>query len=136
MRRLIAGMDQPSGGVVIVDGLPVHRARQTALRRLRRRTVGYVFQQPSDNLFPDRPVGDQLVAAARVGDGTADDPRAVAEALGIADRLDHLPAALSGGEQQRAAIAQMLCAGVRLVVADEPTAQLDDASSRWVLDAI
>jgi putative ABC transport system ATP-binding protein len=54
----------------------------------------------------------------------------------MADRLDHLPSALSGGEQQRAAIALMLCAGVRLVVADEPTAQLDDASSRSVLDAI
>jgi ABC-type lipoprotein export system ATPase subunit len=64
------------------------------------------------------------------------DPRSVAGALGITNRLDHLPAALSGGEQQRAAIAQVLCAGVRVVVADEPTAQLDDAASRSVLDAI
>jgi putative ABC transport system ATP-binding protein len=136
MLRLLAGMDHPSGGTVVVDGLPVHRARQTALRRLRRRTVGYVFQRPSDNLFPDRTVGDQLLAAARASDGAATDPRSVAEALGIADRLGHLPSALSGGEQQRAAIAQMLCAGVRIVVADEPTAQLDDASSRSVLDAI
>jgi ABC-type lipoprotein export system ATPase subunit len=134
MLRLLAGMDHPSGGIVVVDGLPVHRARQTALRRLRRRTVGYMFQRPSDNLFPHRTVGDQLLASAHA-DG-APDPRSVAEALGIADRLDHLPSALSGGEQQRAAIAQMLCAGVRIVVADEPTAQLDDTSSRSVLDAI
>jgi putative ABC transport system ATP-binding protein len=136
MLRLLAGMDRPSAGVVVVDGLPLHRARQTALRRLRRGTVGYVFQRPSDNLFPNRTVGDQLLTAARGGDGAVDDPRTVAEALGIEDRLDHLPSALSGGEQQRAAIAQMVCAGVRIVVADEPTAQLDDASSRLVLDAI
>jgi ABC-type lipoprotein export system ATPase subunit len=136
MLRLLAGIDHPSAGEVVVDGLRLHRARQRALRRLRRETVGYVFQRPSDNLFPTRTVGDQLLAAARGAGSNTVDPRSVAEALGITDRLDHLPSALSGGEQQRVAIAQMLCAGVRVVVADEPTAQLDDASSTSVLDAI
>jgi putative ABC transport system ATP-binding protein/macrolide transport system ATP-binding/permease protein len=136
MLRLLAGIDRPSAGQVVVDGLPLHRARQRALRRLRRTTVGYVFQRPSDNLFPTRTVGDQLLAAARGPRAGATEARSVAEALGIRDRLDHLPSALSGGEQQRAAIARMLCAGARIVVADEPTAQLDDAASRAVLDAI
>lgn len=136
MLRLLAGIDHPSAGEVVVDGLPLHRARQRALRRLRRRTVGYVFQRPSDNLFPRQTVGDQLLAAADRAGTTVLDPRSAADALAITDRLDHLPSALSGGEQQRAAIAQMLCAGVRMVVADEPTAQLDDASARSVLDAI
>jgi putative ABC transport system ATP-binding protein len=135
MLRLLAGIDHPSAGVVVVDGLWLHRARQSALRRLRRRTVGYVFQRPSDNLFPTQTVGEQLLAATH-GAGAGLDARSVAGALDITDRLDHLPAALSGGEQQRAAMAQMLCAGVRIIVADEPTAQLDDASSRSVLDAI
>ena len=136
MLRLLAGIDRPSGGEVVVDGMPVHRSRQAALRRLRRRSVGYVFQRPSDNLVPTRTIGEHLLGAARHAEGTADDPRSVADELGIADRLDHLPSALSGGEQQRAAIALMLCAGVRVVLADEPTAQLDDASSLSVLDAI
>ncbi|MGZ4137541.1 MAG: ABC transporter ATP-binding protein [Actinomycetota bacterium] len=136
MLRLLAGIDHPSAGVVVVDGLPLHRARQSALRRLRRRTVGYVFQRPSDNLFPTQTLRDQLLAAARRAGGAVVDPRSVTDALAITDRLDHLPSALSGGEQQRAAIAQMLCAGVRIIVTDEPTAQLDDASSRSVLDAI
>jgi putative ABC transport system ATP-binding protein len=136
MLRLLAGIDRPSRGEVVVDGLPLQRSRQSALRRLRRRTVGYVFQRPSDNLFPTRTIGEHLLAAARHGGTAADDPRSIAAELGLADRLDHLPSALSGGEQQRAAIAQMLCAGVRVVVADEPTAQLDDASSAAVLDAI
>jgi putative ABC transport system ATP-binding protein len=136
MLRLLAGIDHPSAGQVVVDGLPLHGARQSALRRLRRRTVGYVFQRPSDNLFPRQTVGDQLLAASRHAGAGAVDPRSAAASLGIADRLDHLPAALSGGEQQRAAMAQMLCAGVRIIVSDEPTAQLDDASSRFVLDAI
>jgi putative ABC transport system ATP-binding protein len=136
MLRLLAGIDHPSAGQVVVDGLPLHVARQSALRRLRRRTVGYVFQRPSDNLFPRQTVGDQLLAASRHAGAGAVDPRSAAASLGIADRLDHLPAALSGGEQQRAAMAQMLCAGVRIIVADEPTAQLDDASSGFVLDAI
>ena len=136
MLRLLAGIDRPSAGKVVVDGLPLHRARQGALRRLRRRTVGYVFQRPSDNLFPKQTVGDQLCAVAHRAGPTAMDQRSVADALAITDRLDHPASALSGGEQQRAAIALMLCAGMRIVVADEPTAQLDDASSRSVLDAI
>jgi ABC-type lipoprotein export system ATPase subunit len=136
MLRLLAGIDHPSAGAVVVDGLPLHRARQSTLRRLRRRTVGYVFQRPSDNLFPTQTLRDQLLAAARGAGGAAVDPRSVTDALAITERLDHLPVALSGGEQQRAAIAQMLCAGARIIVADEPTAQLDDVSSRSVLDAI
>jgi len=129
--RLIAGMDLPTSGSVVVAGRSVERASARARRRLRRDTVGYVFQRPSDNFVPHLTVGEHL---ARVAD--PDDVRETLEALGIAHRADHLPLQLSGGEQQRAAFAQAFVGGAEVVVADEPTAELDDASSAAVLSGI
>jgi putative ABC transport system ATP-binding protein len=90
-----------------------------------------VFQRPSDNFVPHLTVGEHL---ARVAD--PHDVRETLEALGIAHRADHLPRQLSGGEQQRAAFAQAFVGGAEVVVADEPTAELDDASSAAVLSGI
>ncbi|HEU4529397.1 MAG TPA: ATP-binding cassette domain-containing protein [Actinomycetota bacterium] len=129
--RLIAGMDVPTAGSVVVAGRSVERASARARRRLRRDTVGYVFQRPSDNFVPHLTVAEHL---ARVAD--PHDVREILEALGIAHRADHLPLQLSGGEQQRAAFAQAFVGGAQVVVADEPTAELDDASSVAVLSGI
>ncbi len=129
--RLIAGMDRPSSGTVIVAGTTIGRASSRARRRMRRHTVGYVFQRPSDNFLPHLTVGEHLDRVAT--DGQVD---RVVEALGIADRVEHRAAELSGGEQQRAAFAQALVSGARIVVADEPTAELDTASAEAVIDAI
>jgi ABC-type lipoprotein export system ATPase subunit len=129
--RLIAGMDRPTSGSVEVEGRAIARASSHRRRRLRRYTVGYVFQRPSDNFLPHLTVGEHLSRVAR--DGHVHE--VVAE-LGIADRVDHLPAELSGGEQQRAAFAQALVSGARVIVADEPTAELDTASADGVLGAI
>jgi ABC-type lipoprotein export system ATPase subunit len=129
--RLIAGMDRPSSGTVVVAGITVGRASSRARRRMRRHTVGYVFQRPSDNFLPHLTVGEHLDRVAM--DGRAD---RVVEALGIAGRVDHRAVELSGGEQQRAAFAQALVSGARVVVADEPTAELDTHSAEGVLDSI
>ncbi len=129
--RLIAGMDLPTSGSIVVAGTSVGRASSGIRRRLRRERIGYVFQRPSDNLLPYLTVGEHLDRVARDGH-----PRDVLDALGMADRVDHLPVELSGGEQQRAAFAQVLVGGARVVVADEPTAELDTASAEAVLDAI
>ena len=129
--RLIAGMDRPTSGSVMVAGTSIGGASARTRRRMRRERVGYVFQRPSDNFLPYLTVGEHLARVAR--DGHVDE---VLAALGIGGRVDHHPAELSGGEQQRAAFAQALVSGARVVVADEPTGELDTASGEAVLDAV
>ncbi len=129
--RLIAGMDVPTSGSIVVAGRSIGRASRSVRRRLRRESVGYVFQRPSDNFVPHLTVGEHL---ARLADPR--DARGILEELGIEHRADHLPHQLSGGEQQRAAFAQAFAGGARIVVADEPTAELDDASAAAVLGRI
>ena len=130
--RLIAGMDRPTSGNLTVAGVSIARASTRTRRGLRRGRVGYVFQRPSDNFLPHLSVGEHL---ARVAPRDAD-VDGVLQALGIAHRVSHRPAELSGGEQQRAAFAQALVSGARVVVADEPTAELDTASGDAVLAAV
>jgi putative ABC transport system ATP-binding protein len=132
--RLIAGMDRPDGGTVEVAGMRVERASGSRLRRLRRRDVGFVFQRPSDNFLPYLTVGEHLrLAARRAARPPLLEPAAMVDTLGLSHRLDHHPEQLSGGEQQRAAFAQVLMAGTDVVVADEPTAELDSASARGLM---
>jgi putative ABC transport system ATP-binding protein len=135
--RLLAGLDRPTKGSVRVDDVEISTARSGVLRSLRRRTVGYVFQRPSDNFLPHLTVEEQLL---RAGGRRRREP-AVAfadliEILELGPRLRHLPEQLSGGEQQRAAIAQVALSGARLIVADEPTAQLDTESALGVMDLL
>jgi ABC-type lipoprotein export system ATPase subunit len=134
--RMIAGLDRPDSGQLVVGGVRVDRASPRTLRRLRRRTVGYVFQRPSDNFLPYLTVGEHLSIAARQAADPFAEPQELAEFLGIAHRLGHLPSELSGGEQARAAMAGVLLAGRSIVVADEPTANLDTAASTQLLDAM
>jgi putative ABC transport system ATP-binding protein len=121
--RLLAGMDRPTSGTVRIAGL--EDAGPYELRR----SVGYVFQRPSDNFVPYLTVEEHLALA---GDG-AGEGHAVLDRLEIAHTAGRLPAELSGGEQQRAALAQLLVAGNPVVVADEPTAELDTASAEGLL---
>jgi putative ABC transport system ATP-binding protein len=135
--RLIAGLDRPDGGTLVVEGTGVHDASARTLRRFRRSTVGYLFQRPSDNFLPHLTVGEHL----RLARGLTHRPPRIDQdrllsTLGIEHRLDHLPSELSGGEQQRAAIAEVLMGGARIVVADEPTAELDSTSARHVMDTM
>jgi len=130
---LVAGLDRPTEGSVEVMGAEIGRARSGVRRRVRRSTVGYVFQRPSDNLLSHLTVADHLRLAARTANRGDDDLAATAEALGISHRLGHRPDELSGGEQQRVALAQALASGVSVIVADEPTAELDSDSADAVL---
>ena len=133
--RLIAGLDRPTDGSIDVMGVEVGRASSRMRRAVRRSTVGYVFQRPSDNLLAHLTVADHLRLAARSGHSD-DDGSATAEALGIGHRLAHRPDELSGGEQQRVAVAQALASGASVIVADEPTAELDSDSADAVLERI
>ena len=133
--RLIAGIDTPTAGRITVQGHEIGRASARARRHLRRGPVAYVYQRPTDNFIDHLTVGEHLDLASR-GGATGVDGAELLDALGIGDRADHLPDELSGGEQQRAAFAQALATGARLVVADEPTAELDTVSAEGVLDRI
>ncbi|MFB3737780.1 MAG: ABC transporter ATP-binding protein [Candidatus Velamenicoccus archaeovorus] len=133
--RLLAGLDRPDAGTIEVAGVAVHRASARRLRRLRRTTVGYVFQRASDNFFSHLTVGEHLAMAAHHRQAGME-PAEVLDLLEIGHRAEHRPEELSGGEQQRAAFAQVLVAGARLVVADEPTAELDSGSAADVLRLI
>jgi putative ABC transport system ATP-binding protein len=135
--RLIAGLDRPTSGTLVVEGTSVHDASARALRRFRRATVGYLFQRPSDNFLPHLTVGEHLrLARGLTHRPPRIDQEELLSTLGIEERVDHLPSELSGGEQQRAAIAEVLMGGATIVVADEPTAELDSTSASHVMDTM
>jgi putative ABC transport system ATP-binding protein len=133
--RLIAGLDVPTAGRITVQGQEIGRASARERRRLRHGPVAYVYQRPSDNFIDHLTVGEHLDLASR-GGATGVDGAELLDALGIGGRADHLPDELSGGEQQRAAFAQALATGATLVIADEPTAELDSISAEGVLERI
>ena len=136
--RLLACIDSPDTGEVHIAGERVDRLGARARRRLRQRQVAYLFQRPGENLLPylDAVAQVQLAASLRGAPVTADDAVALLDRLGLADRADHHPAQLSGGEQQRLAVACGVVGDPALVVADEPTAELDTAAAERVLAAM
>jgi putative ABC transport system ATP-binding protein len=136
--RLLACIDSPDRGEVHVAGHRVDRLRAPARRRLRRRQVAYLFQRPGENLLPylDAVGQVRLAAQLRGAPVSAEEALALLESLGLRERADHHPAQLSGGEQQRLAVACGVVGGPALVVADEPTAELDTAAAERVLVAM
>jgi putative ABC transport system ATP-binding protein len=138
--RILAAQDRPTAGRAEVAGQSLTGLSARRMRALRRRHIGYVFPRPPQNLLPHLTGREHLAVAARFR-GV---PRAEAAAqgahllqlLGIADRADHLPNQLSGGEQQRLAFAQAVIGGPALVVADEPTSELDSGTAADLLAAV
>jgi putative ABC transport system ATP-binding protein len=133
--RILAGMDKATAGSVVVGDTELGGLSPSELHRLRRRLVGYVFQRPSDNLMPHMTVGEHLATAAsrRSYTGAAEE---LLDQLGVGHRRGHKPSELSGGEQQRVAFAQALMRNPAVVIADEPTAELDTKSARSLLGAV
>jgi putative ABC transport system ATP-binding protein len=133
--RILAGLDRPTAGSVRVAGRETSGMRWGQLQRLRRRHIAFVFQRPSENLIPYLTVGAHLRAAARARrsfrDVKFDD---LLEELGLGRHRDALPRELSGGEQQRVAFAQAVIGDPDVVVADEPTAELDTETGRGLLE--
>lgn len=126
--HLIAGLDEPDGGEIVIDGAPMSCASERERARMRRDRLGLVFQQ--FNLIPSLKVRDNLSFQARIADRA--DPAWLEELtvrLGLADLLDRYPEQLSGGQQQRLAIGRALASRPALVLADEPTGNLDEATA-------
>jgi putative ABC transport system ATP-binding protein len=134
--RVVAGLDRAEQGAVYVEALELGSLSRRALRTRVRNLVGYVFQKPADNFVSYLTVSEHLELAGRRSGTTPAEAVSVLERLGIAHRAGHLPHQLSGGEQQRAAFAQVLVSGASLVVADEPTAELDVQSSEGLLESV
>jgi putative ABC transport system ATP-binding protein len=132
--RLLAALDRPTAGRVVLGGRDLATLSGARLRRVRKRVVGYVFQRPADNFISYLTVDEHLALAAAERGG--EDGRNVLPELGLEHRRGRVPWELSGGEQQRAAFAFALAAGPELVVADEPTAELDAESAADVLSIL
>jgi ABC-type lipoprotein export system ATPase subunit len=130
---MLACLDRPDVGRVEVDGVEVGRLGRRARRRVRRRSIGYVFQQPVDNLLADLDADEHVAFAARLR-GVPDPGPAPLEMVGLDHRRHHRPAQLSGGEQQRLAVAVAMVGEPALVVADEPTAELDRPTAAALVD--
>jgi len=133
---LIAGLDAPSAGSIAVAGVDITRLDEDALAHFRRDTIGYVFQ--SYHLIPTltavENVAVPLELAGRPGALAA--ARALLAEVGLADRVDHYPAQLSGGEQQRVALARAVALRPALLLADEPTGNLDSATGAHIIDVL
>ncbi len=130
--HLVGGLDEADGGTVEIDGRDVMALDDAGRARLRRDAVGLVFQQ--FNLIPSLDVTSNLGFHARLAGRDPGDVRALADRLGLAAHLHRYPEQLSGGQQQRVAIGRTLAARPRLVLADEPTGNLDEATGDAMLD--
>jgi putative ABC transport system ATP-binding protein len=132
----MAGLERPDGGKVIVDGTDLSSLDEDALARFRGRRIGIVFQ--SFHLVPTMTALENVALPLELaGDGDAFE-RAEAElqAVGLGHRLHHYPAQLSGGEQQRVAIARAIVPNPAILVADEPTGNLDENTGQSIVDLL
>ena len=136
--NLIGGIDAPDAGSVAVAGIDLTRLSERDRTLFRRRHIGFVYQ--SFNLVPTLDVADNIRLVLELnGTASAQADKRIGEllaAVGLADRAGSFPDVLSGGEQQRVAIARALCHQPAVLLADEPTGNLDDATAESVLDLL
>ncbi|HKY04769.1 MAG TPA: ABC transporter ATP-binding protein [Blastocatellia bacterium] len=137
--HVVGGMLQPTSGRVIIDGEDITRMTDGQRTDLRRRKIGFVFQR--FNLFPTLTAEGNLKLAERIytngkNGGNAERRREVLRLLGLENKLHHKPLELSGGEQQRVAIARAIINRPAILLADEPTGNLDTENSQIVLDML
>ncbi|MBV9303655.1 MAG: ABC transporter ATP-binding protein [Acidobacteriaceae bacterium] len=134
---LIAGLDTVTSGSIVLDGTDITNMREDALARLRGRKIGFVFQ--SYQLVPTLTAEENILLPAELS-GSNGDPRPRARNLldrvGLSNRGHHYPVQLSGGEQQRVALARAFVTEPPILMADEPTGNLDSANGQHVLDLL
>ena len=133
---LLAGLDTPSEGEIWLDGTPIHNLAETELASVRGSKIGFVFQ--SYQLISTLTALENVLLPFELnveGNGLGK-ARELLQAVGLSERMDHYPVQLSGGEQQRVALARAFVVNPPIVMADEPTGNLDSANGRLVLDLL
>ena len=136
MMHILAGLDAPTSGHVFVEDTDITALKDTALTKLRRDRIGFVFQ--SFNLVPTLDARANILLPMRLA-GKAPEKEwfdLIVSSLGIANRLNHRPSEMSGGQQQRVAVARALMSRPAVIVADEPTGNLDSHSTDEVMDLL
>jgi putative ABC transport system ATP-binding protein len=139
LARILAAIDLPDGGEVLIDGHDAATLRPKARRRLRRTKIGYVFADPAHNLLPYLDSLEHIELALRLrgsSETKTSDKTHVLESVGLGHRLHHKPFMLSGGEQQRLAVACAISGAPSIVILDEPTAELDRNSAQVLLEHV
>ena len=133
---LIAGLDQPTSGSIKLDGIEIATMRESALARYRRDHIGYIFQSfhliPTLTALENALVPLELAGVPRAQDRATD----LLSAVGLGDRLHHYPVQLSGGEQQRVAVARAFACYPPILLADEPTGNLDSVTGQQVMNLL
>jgi len=136
LMHVLGGLDRPSSGIALVDGVDVARASRRALKQLRAERIGFVFQ--GFNLIPSLDALENVMLPAHYAGvplaAARERARTLLDELGLGERLHHRPQQLSGGQQQRVAIARALINAPALVLADEPTGELDVRTGATILD--
>ena len=133
---LIAGLDSPTSGSVLIDGIDITRLDEDSLAKLRGEKIGFVFQ--FFHLIPSLTAHENVAVPMEIA-GSADAgsrARALLEEVGLTGRAHHYPSQLSGGEQQRVALARALANDPPIVLADEPTGNLDSTNGRHIMDLL
>ena len=133
---LLAGLDSPSAGEIWLDGVPIHNLAEAQLAAVRGRKIGFVFQ--SYQLIPTLTALENVLLPYELNsDGRGlKKARTLLTSVGLEERMEHYPIQLSGGEQQRVAIARAFVVEPPIIMADEPTGNLDSTNGRMILDLL
>lgn len=136
LMHLMGGVDQPTHGKVFVDGTDIYNLNETQLAIFRRRQIGLIYQ--FYNLIPVLTVEENIKLPVLLDGHEVDEQhfQKIVETLGLSDRLNHLPNQLSGGQQQRVSIGRALINHPALLLADEPTGNLDSENSKEIIDLL
>ena len=134
--NLIGGIEHPTSGIVEIDGVDIHAIDDNALAQIRRQKIGYIFQD--FNLIPILTASENIIMPLLLDSKKVDkaELKSLAEFLGIEHRLNHLPSQMSGGQKQRVAIARALINHPSIILADEPTGNLDKKTADEIMQLL